>query len=102
MRDEEAIADIEQTLTAAAEAVGGTVQPYPRAGRATRRVVLREVRDSGGRQFEEAALENDGTVRIIGEDQGPGVSGFFGSSIDNYEWVYVVPPDRVPILIAKL
>jgi hypothetical protein len=100
--DDETVADIERTLAAAAEAAGGTVQPYPRAGRATRRVVLRDVHGSGGSQFEEAVLEDDGTVRVTGVDEGPGVSGFFGASISNYDWVYVVPPDRVPVLIAQL
>ena len=100
--EDETIGEIEQTLAAAAESVGGTVQPYPRAGRATRRVVLREVHDSGGSQFEEAVLEDDGTVRITGEDEGPKVSGFWGRSISSYDWVYVVSPDRVPHLIARL
>ena len=99
---DETTGEIEQTLAAAAESVGGTVQPYPRAGRATRRVVLREVHDSEGSQFEEAVLEDDGTVRITGEDEGPKVSGFWGPSIRSYDWVYVVSPDRVPTLIARL
>jgi hypothetical protein len=102
MNDEQTIAGIEQTLTTAAEAVGGTVLPYPRAGTTTRRVVLRDVRDSDGSQFEEAVLEDDGTVRVTGEDEGAGVSGFFGSSIASYDWVYVVPPERVPLLVAEL
>jgi hypothetical protein len=81
---------------------GATLHRYPRPGRAVRWVVLRDHRDDRGAQVEVASLEADGSLRISGHDQGPGVSDWFGPGITSYEWVYVVPAGRVANLVAIL
>jgi hypothetical protein len=47
-------------------------------------------------------LQEDGSVRIVGHDSGPGVSRFFGPDVTSYEWTYLVTADRVPALIEVL
>ena len=47
-------------------------------------------------------LDADGTVYVVGEDRGNGVSAVFGEDIRSYEWVYVIPPDRIPRLVEVL
>lgn len=89
---------IREILAEVTGQVGGTFHVYPRPGRAGRRVVLRDVADDKGRQFEAAVLEDDGTLRISGHDEGAGVSEVFGAGT-SYEWVYVVAPDRVEVLL---
>jgi hypothetical protein len=64
--------------------------------------VLGELRDELGSQSEVAVVEDDGTLRVLGSDQGARVSVFFGSGITSYEWVYGVPPGRVPNLAGAL
>jgi hypothetical protein len=81
---------------------GATVHVYPRPGRVVRGVVLRDERDDRGSRRLDAALEQDGRLRITGHDQGPRVSAFFGAAITSYEWVYLVAPGRVPALIRLL
>jgi hypothetical protein len=93
---------MEEILAEVTRQAGGTFHIYPRPGRAVRQVVLRDARDDKGRQFQAAALEDDGTLRIIGHDQCPGVSEVFGAGITSYEWVYVVAPDRVEVLLRHL
>lgn len=85
-----------------AEEVGGILHVYPRPGQALRRVVLEDWHTDRGTQYQAAQVESDGTVRVTGHDQGPGVSTAFGSDITSYEWVYVVAPDRVAALVAAL
>jgi hypothetical protein len=92
----------DEELADLASATGGTLHIYPRPGQAVRRVILRNLRTDGGAQFEAAQLEDDGTLRITGHDTGQSVSDFFGDDITSYEWVYVVPPDRVQALLAAL
>jgi hypothetical protein len=94
--------DLETTLARIAESAGGTLHLYPKPGTAARRVVLRDLRDDRGSQFEAAQIETDGTLRITGHDQGAGVSEAFGEDISSYEWVYVIPPDRIGRLIRLL
>ncbi len=91
---------LHQTLTQIARDTGATLHPYPRPGPAVRRVQLRDTRDARGTQLEAAQIEPDGTLRIVGHDQGPGVTEFFGTGITSYEWIYTVPPDRVASLTA--
>ena len=94
---------LDQDLAELARTTGGTLHSYPRPGRAVRRVILRDLHtDGGGTQFEAAQLEADGTLRITGHDTGPTVTEFFGADISSYEWVYVVPPDRVAVLLWPL
>lgn len=95
-------ADLEATLSRAVDAAGGELHAYPRRGVAVRRVILQEWTDGKSTQYQDAALEDDGTLRVSGRDTGPRVSEFWGSSITSYEWVYVVAPERVPALISAL
>ncbi|HUC58221.1 MAG TPA: hypothetical protein VMA95_12525 [Streptosporangiaceae bacterium] len=95
-------AELEATLARIARETGGTLRRYPRQGNPVRRVVLRDLRDERGSQFEAAQLEDDGTLRITGHDQGASVSDVFGDGISSYEWVYVVPPGRIGSLIRQL
>ena len=92
----------ETILARIAEAAGGTLHKYPRPGTAVRRVILRDLRDDRRSQFEAIQLEDDGTVRITGHDQGADVRAAFGDHISSYEWVYVVASDRVGNLIRQL
>jgi hypothetical protein len=94
--------ELDQTLAAIARQAGATLHTYPRAGHASRRVVLRDERDDRGTRHLDAALEQDGTLRITGHDQGPRVSEFWGEAITSYEWVYVVAANRIPALIRLL
>jgi len=68
----------------------------------SRCVVLRDTRDDRGTQFEAAQMEDDGTLRVAGQDTGQGVSDVFGAAITSYEWVYVVPSGRVTALLEAL
>lgn len=99
---DDGLADLTATLARIAEASGGTLRAYPRPGRAVRRVVLRDLGDDQGSQFEVAQLEEDGTLRVIGHDRGKTVGDFFGEHITSYEWVYVVRPDHVGALMTLL
>ena len=65
-------------------------------------MVLRDIRDEDGTRYLDAVIESDGTLRITGHDQSPGVSQVFGPNITPYEWVYVVAPDRLPALTGEL
>jgi hypothetical protein len=94
--------ELHATLARIARETGGTLHLWPRPGPAVRRVVLREDRDERGSQFETAQLEEDGTLRVSGHDQGQGVSDFFGDDITSYEWVYVIAPSRVTSLARLL
>jgi hypothetical protein len=47
-------------------------------------------------------MEDDGTLRVVGHDTGPGVSDVFGAAITSYEWVYVVPSGRIGALARAL
>ena len=98
----DAVHALDQAIAGMARQAGATVHGYPRPGRADRRVVLREDTDDRGTRYEDAALEDDGVVRISGHDQGRRVSDFWGSAITSCEWVYVVAADRVPALIRLL
>jgi len=89
---------IEDALRQVAESVGATVHRYPSPRHPVRRRTLREYVRDEDTQFEEAVLDADGTVYVIGRDSGPLVSAVFGESVSTYEWVYVIPPDRVPDL----
>jgi hypothetical protein len=89
---------IEETLRQVAEAVGATVHRYPSPRNPVRRRTLREYVRDEDTQFEEAVLDADGTVYVIGRDSGPQVSAVFGEAVSTYEWVYVISPEHVPDL----
>jgi hypothetical protein len=93
--DPETRDELDQTMAAIAAQTGVVLHTYPRPGRAVRRVVLRDTRGDRGTQFEAAQMEDDGTLRVVGHDTGPGVSDVFGAAITSYEWVYVVPSGRI-------
>jgi hypothetical protein len=63
---------------------------------------LRDDRDDRSTRYLDAALEEDGTLRITGHDRGPGVSEFFGEAITSSEGSTSSPPGRVPALIRLL
>jgi hypothetical protein len=92
----------DEAIAAIAAQTGAVLHTYPRPGRAVRRVVLRDIRDDRGTQFEAAQMEDDGTLRVAGRDTGPGVSVVFGAAITSYEWVYVVPSGRIGALALAL
>ena len=92
------VAELDRVLAAIARQAGATLRIYPRPGPAARRIVLRDDRDDRGTRYLDAALEEDGTLRITGQDQGLRVSEFFGAAITSYEWVYLVAADRIPAL----
>jgi len=100
--DPETRNELDQTMAAIAAQTGATLHTYPRPGRAVRHVVLRDIHDDRGTQFEAAQIEDDGTLRVVGHDTGPGVSRVFGAAITSYEWVYVVPSGRVGALVQAL
>jgi hypothetical protein len=96
------LGELDQALAAIARQTGATLRIYPRPGHAARRVVLRNDRDDCGTRYEDAALDHDGTLRLTGHDQRSRVSEFWGDAITSYEWVYLVPPDRIPALLRLL
>jgi hypothetical protein len=100
--DPQARSKLDQVMAQIARQAGATVHAYPQPGRAVRRVILRDIHDGGGTRLETAQIEDDGTLRITGHDTGPRVTEFFGQAITNYEWVYVVAPDRVGSLLRLL
>jgi hypothetical protein len=93
---------VDAALEEVAAETGGTVRRAPQAGREVRRAVLRDLRDELGSQSEVAVVQDDGTLRVLGHDQGARVSVFFGSGITSYEWMYVVPPERVGNLVEAI
>jgi hypothetical protein len=70
--DPETRDELDRTMAAIAAQTGAVLHTYPRPGRAVRRVVLRDIRDDRGTQFEAAQMEDDGTLRVVGHDTGPG------------------------------
>lgn len=96
------VRDLDQVLATIAHQAGATLRIYPRPGHVARRIVLRDDRDDRGTRYLDAALEEDGTLRITGHDRGVRVSEFFGAAITSYEWVYLVAADRIPALIRLL
>jgi hypothetical protein len=94
--------NLDEVMAAIAEEAGATLHACPRAGRAVRRVVLRDDHGDRGTRFEAAQAEDDGTLRVVGHDAGPGVSAAFGPMITSCEWVYVVPSGRVGALARAL
>src|SRR5262245_16010047 len=94
--------DIDKVLRTVATKTGGTLHKYPMPNQLERRVVLRDSREQNDLQFEQAGVDSDGALWVLGHDQGPRVSSFLGTTITSYEWVYVVAPECVNNLIAAL
>lgn len=90
---------IEEALRQVAESVGGTLHRYPTPRNPVRRRTLRHVASGENSQFEEAVLDADGSVYVIGHDRGPQVTEVFGGDIESYEWVYVISPEHVSDLV---
>ena len=100
--DPDARARLDETMTQIADQTGATLHIYHHPGHGARRVVLRDIRNDHGAQFEAAQLDDDGTLRVTGHHTGPGVSEFFGDAITSYDWAYVIVPDRVGTLVTVL
>jgi hypothetical protein len=100
--DPQARHTLDQIMAQIASETGATVRAYPQPGRAVRRVILRDIRDGGVTRLETAQIEDDGTLRVIGHDTGPRVTEFFGTTISSYEWVDVVAPGKVDVLLRLL
>lgn len=64
---------LDQTQADIARQTGATLPAYPRPGHPARRMVLRDDRYDRGTRYLDAAIEQDGTLRITGHDQGVGV-----------------------------
>ena len=65
-------------------------------------VTLRDTRDEGGSRHLSGSLKGDGTLVIEGQDLGPGVEGFFGSGLTEYEWAWIIRPPEVNTLKMAL
>ena len=66
------------------------------------KIVLRNLRDSGGVRYLEAIRLPDGGIRIEGQDLGPGVERAFGAGLTEYEWTWEIDASAVPALITAL
>jgi len=62
----------------------------------SKRVVLRNIRDSGGVRQLEASLSDKGDLVIEGWDFGAGVERVFGER--EYEWIWTIRAGDLPIL----
>jgi hypothetical protein len=100
--DPESREEIGQTMANVARETGTILHRYPRPGHVIRSVILRDTADDRGTQFEAAEIEDDGTLRVVGHDTGPSVTEFFGAGITSYEWVYMVPRERIDALLRLL
>ena len=65
-------------------------------------VTLRDTRDEGGSRHLSASLKGDGTLIIEGQDLGPGVEGFFGSGLTEYEWAWPPTHAKEPCSCIRL
>jgi hypothetical protein len=63
---------------------------------------LRNSEDSEGIRYLGANLNSDGDLVVTGQDIGSGVSEIFGSSINEYEWVYTIKSEHISILTKAL
>jgi hypothetical protein len=66
-----------------------------------RRVVLRDTRDGQGTRHLGARCNEDGGITIEGQDLGSGVEAL-GSGFSEYEWVWTIAADQVPMAVAIL
>jgi hypothetical protein len=65
-------------------------------------VTLRQTSDSLGSRYLGACLTPTGDLRVDGQDLGDGVEEFFGPGLREYEWVYTVQAQHLPLLVAAL
>jgi hypothetical protein len=65
-----------------------------------RTVSLRAERSGGGQRFLSARLDDEGRLRIEGQDLGPATLPV--SSDGEYEWVHTFQPHDLPALLALL
>ena len=94
--------DLDEVMTAIPSESGAALSSYPRPGIAVRQIVLRDLENDRGTQLEIAQVETDGTRRIVGKDTGLQVTEHFGAGITCYEWVYIVPPEKIASLRRAL
>jgi hypothetical protein len=67
-----------------------------------RQQLLHDIVDENGSQYLVAFLNADGTLGLLGLDDGKSVSDFWGEGLDDYEYEYTVAADRIPALIERL
>ena len=65
-----------------------------------KKTVLRDERDRRGLRFLTAELQHNGDLVFEGQDLGPVVEEFFGSS--EYEWRWTIKAEHMPILQKSL
>lgn len=66
------------------------------------KVILRDLRDSGGSRYLEATRHTDGGIQILGQDLGSGVEEIYGAGLTEYEWSWDIEAAAVPAAIAAL
>ena len=65
-------------------------------------VILRNLRDEGGVRRLSASLSEAGDLLIEGQDLGAGVERVFGSGIREYEWIWTIGAESVPLLLDAM
>ena len=65
-----------------------------------KKTVLRDERDGGRLRFLSAEIQQNGDLIFEGQDLGPDVEAFFGSS--EYEWQWTIKAEHMPILQKAL
>ncbi|BDZ74767.1 hypothetical protein GCM10025856_24860 [Methylophaga marina] len=65
-----------------------------------KKTVLRDERDRRGLRFLSAEIQQNGDLVFEGQDLGPAVEEFFGSS--EYEWRWTIKAEHMPILQKAL
>lgn len=94
--------DLDEVMAAIASESGTALSSYPRPGMVVRQIVLRDLASDRGSQFEIAQVETDGNLRITSKDTGLPATEHFGAGIICYEWVYIVPPEKIASLRSAL
>lgn len=64
------------------------------------KTVLRRMRDEGGTRYLGAYVDEKGDLIIEGQDLGPAVERILG--VREYEWVWTVKRDQLPLLAREL
>jgi hypothetical protein len=91
---------IDELVKKVAESTGGSLTKFPSRRASERSLVLSDTTDKRGHLTTSISIDDSGAFYFRGYDTGPIVSTFFGC--DYYEWVYTVPAERVPNLVAAL
>ncbi len=65
-------------------------------------IVLRNIENAGDSRHLEASMNEAGDLVVEGHDLGSGVSSVFGPDVKEYEWVYTIKRESLPLLIKAL